>query len=293
MVQVYPALRKTFFSVPTRKMHDKTKKALKDELEENSTSLTEQHMDAIKNITKNDNIVVIPIRNAKDENRYGYRFSDHLFNENVISAKWENINFEITTSVEFEDNNKSIKNWTHIFVNNGVDHDPRKIRELNLIQDQIAASCCEISYNNLDTLIKKKQRKPTEIAGYMTALTYGVSDPELGEYLSRFWDKDLGMKDHFKDKDAKDCISGYYKSLFGENKKNLMKNLNKHNFWMTCDVSVVNEENYFEGFHVLQKVKYINNNNIAIFGLGFENSQDKDLAKISSKSIAHEFAYHI
>lgn len=289
---IYPVLRRAEFTQPKENLKEVVAKNIASEIQNSWKSLTDKYIKAIGKIVSDE--VEIDTLNDKEA---GARLTEEGYSAFVvdnptIKAKWKSYTFQIRTTIAVCHKESSTKNWTRVSLNDPIKRDNSDFKELKKLYQEIASECCTISHKEISKVIKDKQKKTPKAFGDFTVLTFGVEDERLGHYLDLFDDTDLMLKDLFKDKEAKDLISGYYKSLFGKNKSDMLKNENPKNFWMSSKSNLVNREGYFDNSNVLYKIM-LNDDSIFALGLGHENSNDKELANLSSLKVAKLYAKNI
>ncbi len=183
-----------------------------------------------------------------------------------------------TTAVCFK--NSSTKNWTRVSLKGGIPLDDKtKLSNVKETFNKIADKCCAINREIFTKAVKNEFDKDPKSIGEFTILTFGITDKKLGKYLDLFDDIDLKLQELFSDEaEAKRLIESYYKSLFNENELTSGQ-------WATSNVSFVNKDNILRDSNVLYKIEKINNNTI-IEGIGYDESTDGIVAKISSLKVA-------
>ncbi|WP_299111459.1 hypothetical protein [uncultured Winogradskyella sp.] len=291
---IYPVLRRAEFSQPEENLNKKVARQIATEIKNSWKSLSQKHIDVVKKILDSDLVEIDYKQNKEKDARLTEEgLSAFVVDNPVINAQWKNYSFQIRTTIAVCHQESSTKNWTRVSLNNPISKENKDFKKLKEFYKKIASDCCTISHKEFSEIVSKKQQSRPDAIGDFTILTFGVEDEKLGQYLELFDDTDLMLKDLFQNKEAKNLIGDYYKRLFGKNKSDLLKNLSRENFWMTANSNLVNNEGYFENSNVLYKIMLQNNDSIFAYGLGHENSEEKELAKLSSLKIGKHYAKNI
>jgi len=207
----------------------------------------------------------------------------------TIQFELNSYTFKIRTTIAICYEGTSTKIWTRVLLDEEIaNYD--NIESLQDIYQKIGEECCKINKDYFSKIIIEAQEKSPEDLGKFIIMTFGVEDEKLGQYLELFDDPNLKLRDLFStNKGAKKLFQNYYKTLF--NKNDILQETDD-DFWMTTAPSIVTKDGYLESNNVLFKIK-VEDDGLFALGLGYDDSNDGVLAKLSSLDIAKLYAKKI
>jgi len=283
---IYPVLRRAEFSLPTGKIKEDNAKRIAEEIKNSWQSIIAKHSSAIKSVLDIDSIVVGNDR-EKDALVTEDGFDAFIVDNPIITAQWQSYTFEVRTTIAVCYQEKSTKNWTRVSLTEPISEDNSDFKVLKSLYHKIADKCCSISHKEFTNIVESNE------AGDFEVMTFGVEDENLGSYLEEIDDQSIKLKDLFAKPENKELIQNYYSSLFNINLDEVSGN-NEDNYWLGANSSLLSSKGYFDNNNVLYKVLYDeNNNSLFAWGLGYENSEEKELAHLSSLQIAKLYAKRI
>ncbi len=212
-----------------------------------------------------------------------------------MSAQWKGYSFDIRNTVAICRKEASTKNWTRVYLSQGLSYgDKTAIGELKDVYDKLASTCSKQSHSIFEEVVETlyKDNKVHSI-GDFKILTFGIEDDNLGQYLDLFEDVDLKLKDLFtKNAPARDWIKTYYENLFGPDSVTFEGN-DRTNHWLTSVSDYVSKAGFVEEGRALYNIK-VDKDGIFALGIGHDVSGERaSIARLSSLKIARYFGLEI
>jgi hypothetical protein len=278
---IYPILRKAIFSKPDKSINKRNAEKIAEAMKNNWDEDKKNYFNLIRNslpdsITEIEEEKTVRISNEREKAIIVDR------PEIIIKIKNYCFNIRITSAICYD--KFSTKNWTRIKLGKEFPQSRKNIDELNRLYSIISDKLCKYSHDITRKFFNENLQNDVRSVGNITIISCGIKDYKLGKQLEKFDNLDLEIKEFFTNKDAKNLIEKYYKEIFNIDNIEINKK-SYNNFWFTSPINIENESGYIDNENVLYNFKQ-KNNNLFAFGIGYDNSSEKILAKLSSLKIA-------
>lgn len=208
----------------------------------------------------------------------------------LLEFKYKDIIYEsrLITAICYD--KLSTKNWTRIGVKKFLPYDENTTSQLKILLNKFAKKSCNWSHNRMTSIIENEMSRNAKSIGDFTVYTIGVQDMRIGRCLGRFDDLGINLKSILASDDLRNLLEDYYFKIFKLPVETDKKN--KDHYWFTSQVNIENNLHHLTNENVLYNFN-AKGSSLNAFGIGYDNSFEGNLGKISSLKIARYYGGQI